>query len=222
MEWATWRATGFFKLDKTIVFIHGAWMTPLCWDRMIGYFEAKGYKCLAPAWPYKDTSIEEQNKNPNPKLAKLGVAEIVESYAKEIRALPEPPILIGHSFGGLFTQMLLDRGLGSAGVAINPAPAKGIFPFYPTVFKAFSRLLLTPGGWQKTFHATFPEFRYAFVHLLPPEEQKTVYDKYVVPETGRIFFESALAMFNNATYVNFQNSKRAPLLLTAEIGRAHV
>lgn len=182
---------------------------------MISYFEAKGYKCLAPAWPYKDTSVEEQNKNPNPKLAKLGVGEIVEHYAKEISALSEAPILIGHSFGGLFTQMLLDRGLGSVGVAIDPAPAKGIFPFYPTVFKAFSRILLTPGGWQKIFHATFPEFRYAFVHLLPEAEQKAVYEKYVVPETGRIFFQSGLAMLNNATYVNFQNAKRAPLLLTA-------
>ena len=202
-------------MNKTIVFVHGAWMNPLCWEKMIGYFEAKDYKCLAPAWPYKDRSVEDLNKNPDPRLAKLGVIEIVDHYAEQIRALPEPPILIGHSFGGLFTQMLLDRGFGAAGVAIDPAPAKGIFPFYPTVFKAFSRILLTPGGWQKIFHATFKEFRYAFVHLLPEAEQKAVYDRYVVPETGRIFFQSGFAMFNNATYVNFQNPKRAPLLLTA-------
>ncbi len=70
-------------MNKTIVFVHGAWMNPLCWEKMISYFEAKGYKCLAPAWPYKDRSVEDLNKNLDPKLAKLGVIEIVDHPPKE-------------------------------------------------------------------------------------------------------------------------------------------
>ena len=105
---------------------HGAWVTPHCWDPFISYFEQQGYTCLAPTWPHKDKSIEELRRNPPAKLAGLGVQEIVDHYAAIVKAQEEPPILIGHSFGGLFTQILLDRGLGAAGVAIDPAAAKGV------------------------------------------------------------------------------------------------
>jgi pimeloyl-ACP methyl ester carboxylesterase len=202
-------------MSKTIVFIHGAWMTPLCWDKFTEFFERKGYKCIAPAWPYKDRPIAEQRKNPDPNLAHLGITEIVDHYEKIIREQAEPPLLIGHSYGGLFVEMLLDRGVGAAGVAIDPAPPKGVFPFYPTVIRANMPVLMTIGGWRKVIDSSFEAFRYAFVHLLPPDEQRAIYDKYVVPETGRIFFQSAFAMFNNLTRVNYQNNQRGPLLIIA-------
>src|SRR5258708_7495342 len=132
-----------------IVFVHGAWMTPLCWDKFTGFFEAKGYTCLAPAWPYIDKPIDELRKNPPPQLAGLGITEIVDHYAKIIQGQAEPPILIGHSFGGLFVQMLLDSGLGAAGVAIDPAPPKGVRAFYPSAIKALFPVLTTFGGWKK-------------------------------------------------------------------------
>jgi pimeloyl-ACP methyl ester carboxylesterase len=202
-------------MTKTIVFIHGAWMTPLCWKEFQGFFEAKGFACQAPAWPYKDRSVENLRANPAPELARLGVTEIVDHYEKIIRALPEPPYLIGHSFGGLFVQMLLDRGVGAAGVAVDPAPPKGVFQFYPSVFKAFYWILITPFGWRKIFRMTLKQFQFAFVNAQPEAEQRAVYEEQVVPETGRIFFEGATSMFHNVTRVNFQNGKRAPLLLTA-------
>ena len=201
--------------SKTIVFVHGAWVTPLCWEKFIGYYEAKGFKCLAPAWPYKDRPIEELRRDPPPELGRLGVVDIVDHYAKLIRALDEPPILIGHSFGGLFVQMLLDRGLGAAGVAIDSAAPKGVLPFYGSALKSNFGVLSVPGGWRKVARQSFKQFQYAFVNTLPEAEQRAAYDKYVVPETGRIFFQAALAMFNNATFVNFNNSRRAPLLLIA-------
>ena len=202
--------------NKTIVFIHGAWMTPLCWDKFSGFYEARGFKCIAPAWPYKDRPMAELRQTPPADLRHLGVVEIVNHYDHIIRELNEPPILIGHSFGGLFVQMLLDRGLGAAGVAIDPAPPKGVLPFfYGSAIKANLRVLAVPGGWQKILHQSFKEFQYAFVNTLPEAEQKAIYDRYVVPETGRIFFQAALALFNNATRVNFSNSRRAPLLLIA-------
>ncbi len=202
-------------MSKTIVFIHGAWVTPLCWEKYTSFFESKGYRCIAPAWPCKDSPIEEQQKHPDPELAHLGITEIVDHYDRIIREMAEPPILIGHSFGGLFVQMLLDRGLGAMGIAIDSAPPKGVLPFYPSVIRSNLPILTTFSGWNKVLRTSFETFRYAFLHLLPENEQRPTYEKYVVPETGRIFFQATFALFNDLSKVNFRNARRAPLFLIA-------
>ncbi len=204
-------------MEKTIVFIHGAWVTPLCWEKFIPFFEDKGYRCLAPAWPYKDKPVEEMRKNPPMGLAGLGVTEIVDYYDRLIRAMPEPPVLIGHSFGGLFVQMLLDRGLGRAGVAVDSAPPKGVLPLQYSALKANLGILLTRQGYKRIIHMSFENFQYSFVNDLPLEEQKATYDRQVIPDTGRIFFQTGLALFDrsNAVRVNFKNPNRAPLLMIA-------
>jgi pimeloyl-ACP methyl ester carboxylesterase len=203
------------KNMKTIILLHGAWVTPKSWDPFKSYFEAKGYRVLAPAWPGKEHTVEEQQKNPDPSLAKLGLKEIVDYYAKIIEAEPEPPILIGHSFGGLFVEMLLDRGLGKAGIAIDPAPPKGVFALYPTAAWALRLPLTTAFGWKKIIRWPLHHFAYAFTNTLSPEEQEKAYREYVVPESGRIFWQAAFAPFNNVLNVNFQNPNRAPLLIIA-------
>jgi len=203
-------------VPKRIVFIHGAWVTPLCWDPFRGYFSGLGYECLAPAWPGKDRPVDAIRKDPAP-LRGLGIAEIVEHYAQVIRELDEPPILVGHSFGGLFVQILLDRGLGAAGVAIDPAPPKGVFVYERTAVRSLASVLLTWQGWRKVVHWTYDNFRYAFVHTLPEAEARAAYEAHVTPETGRIFFQDGLAAFDGKkpAEVNFLNEKRAPLLLIA-------
>jgi pimeloyl-ACP methyl ester carboxylesterase len=200
----------------TIVFIHGAWVTADCWDRFVPFFEARGYTCLAPSWPGKDRSVEAIRADPSP-LAGLGIAEIVAHYERIIRDLPEPPILIGHSFGGLFTQILLDRGLGVAGVAIDSAPPRGVWAYEPTAFRSLLTVLLQWRVWRKVVRWKYSNFRYAFVHTLPEAEARAAYDRYVIPESGRIFFQSAIAMFHRSSpiRVNFANAARAPLLLIA-------
>jgi pimeloyl-ACP methyl ester carboxylesterase len=202
-------------MSSEIVFVHGAWVTPLCWEPMKGYFEARGYTCLAPTWPHKDRPIEELRRSPPPALAGLGVTEIVDHYERIIGKLDAPPILIGHSFGGLFVQMLLDRGVGAAGVAIDPAPPRGVLPLQWSVLKANAGVLFTWRGWRKIVRMSFRDFRYAFVNAMPPAEQRAAYDQHVVPETGRIFFQAGLALLDphRATRVNFRNAKRAPLLI---------
>jgi pimeloyl-ACP methyl ester carboxylesterase len=202
-------------MKPSVVFVHGAWMTPLCWEHMIPLFEAKGYKCLAPAWPYRDRPIDELRANPDPRLASLTVQAIVDHYAAIIGGLETPPILIGHSFGGLFVQMLLDRGLGRGGVVLDSAPPKGVFQFYPTVLRANMNVLLTPLFWNRIMHMSLNAFKYSFVNTLPENEQKAVYERYVVPETGRIFLQAATSMLHNATRVNFNNPNRPPLLMIA-------
>jgi len=95
---------GHSDMGKTIVFIDSTWVTPRCWDLFVSYFERLGYTCLAPTWPYKDLPVENLRSHPPAELAGLGVREIVEHYAAIVQAQAEPPILIGHSFGGLFVQ----------------------------------------------------------------------------------------------------------------------
>jgi len=203
-------------MTRTIVFIHGAWVTADCWDRFVPFFEAKGYRCLAPSWPGKDRPVEAIRADPSP-LAGLGIEEIVAHYERLIRELPEPPILIGHSFGGLFTQILLDRGLGAAGVAIDSAPPRGVWAYEPTAFRSLLTVLLQWRVWRKVVRWKYSNFRYAFVHTLTPEAARAAFDRYVVPESGRIFFQSAMAMLNPSSpiRVNFANATRSPLLLIA-------
>lgn len=205
-------------MSRPVVFIHGAWMTPKCWDPFLSYFTARGYNCLAPAWPYHDRSVDDLNTWPDPGLSRLGLGEITDHFEQIIRALPEPPLLIGHSFGGLVTQLLLDRGLGAAGVALDPAPPRGIIAAaYPTTTRSLLRIIVTPGGWRKTFHWSLKEFSYAFVHTLPPAEQARAFTEFVVPESGRIFFQGALSAFDaeSPARLDFANPRRAPLLMIA-------
>jgi hypothetical protein len=203
-------------LTKSIVFIHGAWVTPACWDQFRAYFSERGYDCTAPAWPGKDRSVEAIRADPSP-LVGLGIGEIADHYAQIVRALPERPILVGHSFGGLVVQILLDRGLGTCGVAIDPAPPKGVFAFVPSSFRALASVLLTWRGWRKVVRWSYGNFRYAFVHSLPEAEARAAYDTQVTPETGRVFFQGAVSMLsrNSPTKVNFANATRAPLLIIA-------
>lgn len=204
-------------MAKTIVFIHGAWLTSLSWENFIGYFEKQGYTCLVPEWPYRDKSVEELRASTPPELAQIGVKELVDHFESIVRALPEPPILMGHSFGGLIVQQLLDRGVGSAGVAFDSVAPEGVFALDWSVLKANTSVLFKWMNWDKVLTMSFPEFQYAFVNTFPEEEQQKYYDRYVVPETGRIFFQAALAALDphHALHVNFKNNERGPLLLIA-------
>ena len=201
---------------QTVVFVHGGWITPACWREFISFFEANGYRCLAPAWPGKERSVEAIRADPSP-LAGLGISEIVDHYERIIRSLDEPPILIGHSFGGLFVQVLLDRGLGRAGILIDSAAPKGVFALEPTTLLSLGRILLIPFGWRKVVRWSYTEFRYAFVHTMPHDKARAIWDAQIVPDSGRPFFEAALSAFDRTSpaSVNFANPERPPLLVVA-------
>lgn len=98
------------ETSKTILFVTGAFVTHHCWDEWRAYFESKGYKTLAPAWPFKDGDGPTlRNRRPNDvDLATLTLKEVIDSYANVAKSLPEKPIIIGHSLGGLMTQILVN------------------------------------------------------------------------------------------------------------------
>ncbi|BCG57028.1 alpha/beta hydrolase [Paenibacillus sp. URB8-2] len=200
----------------TIVFVHGAFVTRASFEPLMGYFKDRGFEVLAPAWPFHGQSVPELRDRPEAELGKLGLENLTEYYAGIIRALPEKPIIIGHSFGGLLTQLLMDRGLGLAGIAINSAGAKGIVAAaYPTTARSIFGILSKP--WRKTFMMSFKEFQYAFVNTLSRAEQERAYREHVVPETTRIFFQGAVAPFASSSpfKVDFNNGSRGPLLMIA-------
>lgn len=206
----------------TIVLIHGLWVTALSWEHWIERFTNKGYKVVAKGWPGMDVPIEELRRDPSA-LANLGVTEIVDHFDGIVRKLDRPPILMGHSFGGLITQILLDRGLGAAGVSIDPAPVKGIIKLPLSTFRVSFPVLRNPANVHRTKELTPEQFHYAFTNTLTEEEAAEVYERYEVPGPGRVLFQAGLANFNPhaATKVNFHNDDRAPLLLIAG-GKDHI
>ncbi len=203
------------KSTKTIVFIHGLWMHSSSWQDWMDYFNQQGYKTLSPGWPGDSLTVAECRANPE-SIANRGVTEIVESYAKIIATLPESPIVIGHSFGGLIAQILLDRGLASGCVAIDPAPMKGVWQLPFSVIKASLPVLGNPFNFTKANSLTFKQFCYGFANALSEKEARELYDRWVIPAPCRPLFQAALASFaGSETKVNTQNTTRGPLLITA-------
>ena len=197
-----------------LMLIHGAWLSARSWEQFAEYFEARGFAVSAPEWPRKHGDVERLRDDAG-ELAGLGLTEIVEHYAGLIGELEEPPVLVGHSFGGLIVELLLDRGLGRAGVALSPAPPKGILILPFSAFKAASPALAHPSTRHGIVPLTLEEFTYAFVNTLSPADAKAAYDRYAVPETGRILYQAGFANFalHPPTEVHFRNGERAPLLI---------
>ncbi len=207
---------------KNIVLIHGLWMTPLSWEHWVKHYTDKGYSVIARSWPGMERDIEELRRDPSP-IATLGVTEIVDHYESIIRGLDSPPIIMGHSFGGLMTQILLDRGLGAAGVAIASAPVKGILLLPFSTIKVVLPALSNPAHNHQAEPLTPEQFHYAFTNTLSAEESLEVFKRYAVPGPDHVLFQAAFANFNPhaATAVNFHNDTRAPLLLIAG-GKDHI
>jgi len=197
--------------SKTIVFIHGMFMTALCWEKWVPYFQTRGYTCLAPNWPGRDKAVEEQrNAHPDAQLGQLGLNDVVNHFEQIIRQLPEKPLLVGHSMGGLVTQLLLQRDVAAAGVAIDSAPPAGVFTPSWSFLKANFPMInpFVPASAPRCM--PFEDFQYAFVNTLPLAEQRADYDRYVVPESRQVPRDS----LSSAGAVDFKKA-HAPLLLTA-------
>jgi pimeloyl-ACP methyl ester carboxylesterase len=197
-----------------LVLVHGAWLSSRSWENYADYFAKRGFAVSAPEWPRKQGEVEEMRETAEAS-AGLGVQEIVDHYARLVDALDQPPVLIGHSYGGLVVELLLDRGLGRAGVAMSPAPPKGILTLPFSTLKAGAPALAHPSKWHGVVTLTLEEFTYAFVNTFLEDEAAAAYERYAVPETGQIFYEAGFANFHlhAPTEVHFKNEHRAPLLI---------
>ena len=196
-----------------MVLVHGAWLSSRSWENYSNYFSKRGFEVFAPEWPRKHGDVTEMRESAD-ELVGLGVTEIVDHYADFVRTLDDP-VLIGHSYGGLFVELLLDRGLGRAGVAMSPAPPKGILKLPFSTLKAGAPALAHPSKRHGVVTLTLEEFTYGFVNTFSPEKAADAYERYAVPETGQIFYEAGFANFHlhPPTEVHFKSGERAPLLI---------
>ncbi|MEV4626956.1 alpha/beta fold hydrolase [Micromonospora sp. NPDC049523] len=206
----------------TIVLIHGLWMTPRSWEQWVDHYSRAGFRVLAPAWPGMEGEVEQLRRDPSP-IAKLNVTRIVDHYDRIIRDLDRPPIIMGHSFGGAFTQMLADRGLGAAAVAIDSAAVKGVLRVPFSTLRSSFPILRSFANRRRAVPLSPEQFHYAFTNTMSREESNRVYGRYHVPGAGGVLWEGALANLNprSAIRANFANSDRAPLLFIAG-GADHV
>ncbi|HMG39959.1 MAG TPA: alpha/beta hydrolase [Acidimicrobiales bacterium] len=198
----------------TIVLIHGFWVTPRSWEEWAARYEARGFTVLTPAYPGFEVEVEALNADPSPVEA-LTAPAVIEHLESVVGSLPSPPILMGHSAGGAFTQVLLDHGFGAAGVAINSAPTEGVRALPLAQVRSTFPVLKNPANHHRAVGFTHDQWHYAFTNTFTDEESKRLYERYHVPASGRILFNSVLANFEPGPqdiWVDYKNDDRAPLL----------
>jgi pimeloyl-ACP methyl ester carboxylesterase len=197
-----------------VVFIHGLWLLPSSWDRWAEVFEEAGYAALTPGWPDDPETVEEANAHPEV-FANKTVGQVADHYADVISMLDTKPAVIGHSFGGLLTQMIAGRGLSEASVAIDPAPFRGVLPLPISALKSSAPVLGNPANRHRAVPLTYDQFRFAFANAVSEDEAKELYDTFAVPASGAPLFQAASANLNPWTEakVDTKNPDRGPLLI---------
>ena len=199
------------RFSRSVLFITGAFVGNNCWDDWRTYFESKGYATAAPAWPHNDSTPEVlRNRQPDAGIASNRLAALTDFYTRQAEAFEETPILIGHSIGGLIVQLLLQRGIGSCGVAIHPVAPQGVFTFKFSFLKAGWGALGFFTSVQKSYLISFRTWQYAFTNGMSEDLQKEAYYRYAIPESKLIVRDTISA----AARIDFKKT-HAPLLITA-------
>src|SRR4029450_9428652 len=199
-----------------VVFVHGLWLLPSSWDRWVTLFEEAGYVGVTPGWPDDPDTVAEAREHPQV-FAGKGITQIADYEEAIIRRLDQKPAIIGHSFGGLLTQILAGRGLAAASVAISPAPFRGVLPLPLAALRSASVALRNPANWNRAVPLTFEQFRYSFANVVGEDEAKELYLGYSVPGTGEVLFQAASANINPWTEarVDSTNPQRGPMLIVS-------
>jgi non-heme chloroperoxidase len=197
-----------------VVFVHGLWLLASSWDRWAALFDAAGYAPVAPGWPDDPETVAEANARPEVFAGKT-VGAVADHIADVIGTLTAKPVVVGHSFGGLLTQIIAGRGLSTASVAIDPAPFRGVLPLPISALRAAFPVLGNPLNRGKAIALTYDQFRYAFANAVSEEEAKELYATYAVPAPGAPLFQAAAANLNPASEakVDTRNPDRGPLLI---------
>jgi non-heme chloroperoxidase len=197
-----------------VAFVHGLWLLPSSWDRWAELFEGAGYSAVEPSWPDDPDTVAEAKEHPEV-FAHKTIGQIADHIQGVIERLDRKPVVIGHSFGGLLTQILAGRGLASASVAISPAPFRGVLPLPVSALRSSKPVLENPANRHRAIPLTYDQFRYAFANAVSEDEAKQLYEGYSVPGSGEPIFQAAAANFNPWTEakVDTKNPERGPLLI---------
>jgi pimeloyl-ACP methyl ester carboxylesterase len=197
-----------------VAFVHGLWLLPSSWDRWAAVFEEAGYATLTPGWPDDPETVEEAQAHPEV-FAHKSVGQIADYVEGIIRRLDKRPAVIGHSFGGLLTQIIAGRGLAAVSVAIDPAPFRGVLPLPISALRSAAPVLANPANRNRAVPLTYEQFRYGFANAVDEQEAKELYEAYAVPGSGVPLFQAAAANLNPWTEakVDTKNPARGPLLI---------
>jgi len=201
---------------QPMVLVHGLWLLPSSWDRWAGLFENAGYAALTPGWPDDPDTVAEAKEHPEV-FAKKSIGEVADHFEEVISGLKQKPAVIGHSFGGLLTEILAGRGLSAASVAISPAPFRGVLPLPISSLRAASPALRNPLNRNRAVPLTYDQFRYAFANAVDEDQAQRLYEQYSVPTPGEPLFQAAAANLNPWTEakVDTKNPDRGPMLIVA-------
>jgi pimeloyl-ACP methyl ester carboxylesterase len=209
-----------------VLFVHGLWLHATSWQPWIDHFRQAGYEPEAPGWPGEPDTVDAARLAPE-QIADHGIEEVTAHFAEQALRLAKAPmgvqpVIVGHSFGGLIVQKLMARGLGSAGIAIDPAPMKGVLVIPASSLKASFPALKNPANKSKAISLTSEQFRYAFGNAVSEEESNSLYERWAIPSPAKPLFQAALANVtpHSEAAVDTKNSHRGPLLITAG-GRDH-
>jgi non-heme chloroperoxidase len=202
-----------------VVFVHGLWLLPSSWDRWAAVFEEAGYATLTPGWPDDPETVEEAKAHPEV-FAHKSVGQIADYVERIVRRLDKKPAVIGHSFGGLLTQIIAGRGLAAASVAIDPAPFRGVLPLPISALRSAAPVLANPANRNRAVPLTYEQFRYGFANAVDEQEAKDLYDAYdayAVPGSGVPIFQAASANLSpwSEAKVDTKNPERGPLLIVS-------
>jgi non-heme chloroperoxidase len=199
-----------------VVFVHGLWLLPSSWDRWATLFEEAGYVALTPGWPDDTETVAEAREHPEV-FAGKSIGQVADHSEQVIAGLQRKPVIIGHSFGGLLTQILAGRGLAAASVAIDPAPFRGVLPLPISALRSGKPVLGNPANRHRAIPLTYDQFRYAFANAVSEDEAKELYQTFAVPGSGLPLFQAAAANLNPWTEakVDTQTPDRGPLLIVS-------
>jgi alpha-beta hydrolase superfamily lysophospholipase len=202
--------------NQPVIFIHGLWLHAVSWQPWADRFTAEGFDPVAPNWPGEHDTVAETREHADD-VAGKSIDDVTEHYAKIIEAMDVPPVIIGHSFGGLIAEKLLGQGYGNCAVAIDPAQIKGVLPLPLAQLRASLPALKNPANINKAIALTFEEFTFGFANALDKEEARRLYDEYTIPSTVRPLFQAAAANFtlHSQAKVDTDNPDRGPLLLVS-------
>jgi pimeloyl-ACP methyl ester carboxylesterase len=197
-----------------VVFVHGLWLLPSSWQRWAELFEEAGYVSVTPGWPDDPASVAEAKEHPEV-FARKSIGDIANYEQAIIERLDRQPVIVGHSFGGLLTQILAGRGLAVASVAISPAPFRGVLPLPISALRSGSPVLRNPANRHRAVPLTYDQFRYGFANVVSEDEAKALYAEYSVPGSGEPIFQAAAANLNPWTEakVDTKNPDRGPMLI---------
>ena len=199
-----------------VVFIHGLWLLPSSWDRWVTVFEDAGYAALTVSWPDDPETVQEARANPAVFAGKK-VGQVADHVAEVIAKLAAKPAVVGHSFGGLLSQIIAGRGLSAATVAIDPAPFRGVLPLPLSALRSAMPVLANPANWTRAVSLTLDQFSYGWANALSAEETEQLYETFHVPAPGAPLFQAATANVNPGTEakVDSRNPERGPLLIVS-------